>query len=262
MRPPRLQLAGLLLLFAGCFEYSPHEIPDEEHERDLHAKAVERLASQPARAPLQFAVVGDTQLHFDGALRVVEDVNRRGGAAFVIQVGDFTHLGLSAEYRLMNDVFRKLQVPYFVVVGVHDLLGSGKHIYREMFGPYDFAFTHARTRFVLIDTNAPEYGFDGSAPDLAWLAEQLAPTAEFDRALVFAHVDPESTDFDPALEEPYLALLREANVALSFHGHAHRLQIYDRDGMRFYIAPAVDDRSYFWVTEQPDGTLAVEVVSF
>ena len=261
MRAPRLQLAGLVCLLASCLEYSPHEIPDREHERDLHAKGVERLRSAPEVAPLQFAVVGDTQLHFDDALRVVEHVNQRGGAAFVVQVGDFTHLGLASEFRLMNDVLRKLDVPYFVAVGVHDLLGSGKHVFESMFGPYDFAFTYARTRLVFVDTNAPEYGFDGTAPDLAWLAEQLAPSPEFDRAVVFAHIDPESTDFDALLVEGYFRALIDAGVSVAFHGHAHHFREYQRGAVRLFTAPEVGD-GYLWVTEQPDGPFDVEVVRF
>jgi 3',5'-cyclic AMP phosphodiesterase CpdA len=246
----------------ACLEFSPHELPDGDHEKDLHAKGVERLLSQPPIAPLQFAVVGDTQLHFDDAQRLVDDVNRRGGSAFVVQVGDLTHVGLSAEYSLMNDVFRDLRTPYFVAIGNHDHLGSGDRAFTEMFGPHDFAFTYARTRFVFVDTNAPEFGFDGTAPDLAWLAEQLAPKPDFDRAVVFAHIGPDSSDFDPSLVEAFVATLRDANVAVSFHGHLHTFGAYERDGVRYYTAAHVKEGTYLWVTEGPGGNLDVEVVSF
>jgi hypothetical protein len=262
VRSPRLPLASLLLLAAACLEFSPHELPDGDDEKDLHAKAVERLLSQPAAAPLQFAVVGDTQLHFDDSQRLVDDVNRRGGSAFVVQVGDLTHVGLSAEYSMMNDVFGDLRTPYFVAIGNHDHLGSGKHVFKEMFGPHDFAFTYARTRFVFVDSNAPEFGFDGTAPDLGWLAEQLAPGPDFDRAVVFAHIGPDSSDFDPALADDFVAILRDANVAVSFHGHLHTLGSFEREGVLFYTAAHVKEGTYLWVTERADGNFGVEVVTF
>ena len=99
----------------------------------------------------------------------------------------------------MNDLFRRLPVPYFVVIGNHDHLGNGEEIYERMFGPQDFAFTWARTRFVFLDTCSIEEAYDGTVPDLATLAVNLAPSPDHERAFLFAHVKPESTDFDPRL---------------------------------------------------------------
>jgi 3',5'-cyclic-AMP phosphodiesterase len=265
-RPPRGRarrgaLAAAVIVAAGCLEYSPHQLPTSGSERDLHRKALERLAAAPPPAVLRFAVVGDTQLFFDDAERAIASLAARDDLAFVVQVGDFTHVGLWPEFRIMNDLFRRLPVPYFVVVGIHDLLGNGDEIYERMFGPLDLAFDYAGTQFIFLDTNSREYGFDGRVPDLAWLEAQLAPGPGTDRIVVFGHCRAESGDFDPALRAPFSALLRGAGVDLTIHGHDHAYSAGEHEGVPFVVADAVDGRSYLVVTATPAG-FEVERVGF
>jgi Icc protein len=258
----RTALAALCLCAASCLEWSPHELPSHETERNLNRKAIARLLATPPPTELRFALLGDTQLELDATKDAVAALNRREDLSFVAQLGDFTHFGSSAEYRLTNDLLRELRVPYFVVIGVHDMLGNGRDFYREMFGPFDLSFTYARARFVLVDTNGVEYGFDGSAPDLAWLAEQLVPGPDVDRSFVLAHIEPGHMDFDPVLTERYFTLLRDRGVSASFHGHAHSFRTFDREGVLYVVTDAMDRRSYALVTISADGGVAVERVAF
>jgi 3',5'-cyclic AMP phosphodiesterase CpdA len=239
----------------GCLEYSPNATPDE---RDLHRKAAERLQSQQPPEVLRFAVVGDTQGDFDEAEEIVGLLRRRDDLSLVIQLGDFTHLGLAPEYQLMHDIFRRLPVPYFVVIGAHEYFANGWHIYSRMFGPKDFAFTFARTRFILFDSNSVEFAFDGTVPDLAFVAAQLAPSPDHDRAFLFSHADPLSPDWDDRLRETYFALLRDAGVEASFHAHSHEPGEFERDGVHYFVAGAVDKRTYLVVTAPPDGPAQIE----
>jgi 3',5'-cyclic AMP phosphodiesterase CpdA len=251
-------LALLAVAAAGCLEYSPHQLPTDEDERDLNRKAVERILSRPV-AGLRFAVVGDTQRSFDETERAVEAINRRDDVQFVVQVGDFTNVGLWLEFRLMNEIFSRLRVPYLVVMGNHDLFGNGRAIYEAMFGPTDFAFTHGRVRFVLFDSVIAD---DGSAPDVAWVAAQLAPSAGHDRALTFSHVAPGEVGFDPALTAPLLEAMVGGGVDLSMHGHLHRYRPFERGGVRMVIADSVDHLSYLVVSQRADGGFDFEKVDF
>jgi hypothetical protein len=148
-----------------------------------------------------------------------------------------------------------------VVIGAHEHLGNGRDIYASMFGARELAFTYARTRFLLFDSNSREFGFAGAVPDLAWLASSLARDGTWDLAVLFSHVEPSSSDFDPALEEPYLALVRGA-AAVSFHAHEHRFVFEEREGVPIYVADAVDHRSILVVTVRDGGAYEVERVHF
>jgi 3',5'-cyclic-AMP phosphodiesterase len=247
---------------AACFEFSPHELPTERSDEGVHWKSLEALASIPPQVALRFAVVGDTQRSFSEAREIVSAVNRRGDVAFLVQAGDFTHLGLTFEFEKMNEVFRELRVPYFVVVGTHDLLGNGRAVYEHMFGPLDFAFTYARVRWVLLNTCSREFAFAPDVPDLAWLAAQLAPDAAHDRAVVFGHVAPNGPDFNAALRDPYYALLREAGVSLTVFAHAHDFEVFEEFGVTLVIADSAEHRSFVIVTLLPDGGFDIERVFF
>lgn len=247
-------------MLAGCFEFSPYEIPFRG--RNLRAENLAALETRPAPAPLRFAVVGDVQGWYDEAYDAVRFLNGIPGLAFVVQVGDFTDLGRSYEYKLMAEVFGALAVPWFPVVGNHDLLGNGGTIFDEVFGPRNTDFTCGRTRFVFVDTNSREYGFNGAVPDLAWLGSRLAPSPDHDRTVVVSHVGPWSEDFDPALRDRFVATVSGAHVAVALHGHDHYFATYDLAGIPAFVADAVVNRTVLLVEEQPSGALEVRRVSF
>lgn len=251
-----------LVLAAACLEYSPHQLPTDPDEQDLNRKAVERIVSRPVER-LCFAVVGDTQRAFEEAEDLVAALNGRDDVQFVVQLGDFTNLAVWLEFRLMNDVFARLRVPYLVVVGFHDLYGNGGAIFEAMFGPTDFAFTHGRARFVLFDSNSYPHGYDGTVPDVPWIEAALAPDAGHDRAFAFSHIAPGGGEhFDDRLTEPLLKVLATGGVELSFHGHAHLFDSYERDGVRIVIADSIEHRSFVLVSQRADGGFDFERVEF
>jgi 3',5'-cyclic AMP phosphodiesterase CpdA len=244
----------------GCLSFSPHEVPLSG--RNLREENVAALGAAPAPALLRFAVVGDVQGRYDEAEDAVRLLNEVDGLAFVVQVGDFTDLGRSYEFELMTRVFEALEVPWFVVVGNHDLLGNGGAIFDALLGPRNSDFTFARTRFVLLDTNSREYGLDGTVPDLGWLASRVAPSADHDRVVVFSHVGPWSSDFDPALRDAFVSQLGSAGVSLSVHGHEHAYAAHDCAGVRCLVVDAVDKRTVLLVEELPSGHLEVRTVGY
>ncbi|MGC3996416.1 MAG: metallophosphoesterase [Anaeromyxobacter sp.] len=255
-----MRVVGAVLLAgaAGCFQLSPHDLPELQ---DHNLRAVERLAATPIEGPLRFVLIGDTQREFDAAAAFVEAVNRRGDVHFVVELGDFTNTGLTFEWEAMRRVFDGLRMPWLAVIGNHDFLANGRLIYEHMFGPRNLAFTVAGVRLVLLDTNSREAGFPQDVPDLAWLEAQLAPDGAHDRSAVLGHVGPNSEDLREDLKPGYRALLREAG-APGFHAHGHKYEAYEQDGARFYTADAVGHGSYLLVTAGPGGGFEVERVFF
>jgi hypothetical protein len=258
----RCASAWLALAAAGCLAYSPHDLPTDAADEDVHERSLAALAGLPPPVPLRFAVIGDVQRFFEEAREFVQAANARGDLAFVVQAGDFTHLGLTFEFEAMNRVFRGLAVPYFVVVGNHDLIGNGRALYEHMFGPLDFAFTYARLRVVLLNTNSREFAFPPDVPNLAWLADRLAPGPDHDLAVVICHVAPNAGDFNASLAQPYRAVLRAAGVTLSINAHGHLFERHEEADLTFVTADSAEHRSYLVVTVLPAGGLEVERVFF
>lgn len=258
----RILAAVLLALAPGCLEYGPHVITLDGSERGLHARALGALAAADpgagARA-VRFALVADSHLAYEEAEAAVAHLNARGDLDFVVHLGDLTHVGLVQEFRRMNAVLARLGVPYLVVVGNHDLLGTGGETYARMFGSRELAFTFGGVRFVLFDSNSRQEGFPGDVPDLAWVAAQVG---ESDGPVVLlSHVPPGTSDFDPRLVDRYDALLERGGIA-SFHGHEHRPREEVRRGAAVWICANLERRSYLVATLGEGGALEVERVSF
>lgn len=253
----------LLLCLTQCelFPFSPNEVRLDEEQRDQTAKNLRKLAKVEPSDPFRIALMADGQWDLTEARDAVRDLNKRDDIAFVAHGGDITQMGLAKEYRWMNESFRRLKVPFFTVVGNHDLLANGKAIYEAMYGPTDYVFDFGRTRFVFLDNNSREYDFNGKNPDLDFLQDALPADGSYERAVVVSHTPPWSPDMDPELVPRFVEILREGGVVLSLHGHVH--QFADEapygDGVRYVVADDLLSRSYLVITIGSSGTFVEKV---
>ncbi len=263
--------AGAALLLAGVmsscswFEFSPiaADVPFEQYNE----QALARLrASPPPTDTTCFVLTGDTQRFFDETTDFVASVNEQPGVQFVIHAGDITDFGIAWEYRQMHEIFGKLRVPYLAVIGNHDLLANGPTIYQRLYGPTDFSFIYGGHKFIFLDDNGREYGFQRNIPDLDWLRRELTTdTAAFRDALIVAHIPPFDADFDPRFAAGYRELVSASGrVRLSMHGHKHSLLQYgeyDGDGIPYLLPGSVEKRTYAIVKLWPGGG-AITRISF
>ncbi|HZK08610.1 MAG TPA: metallophosphoesterase [Bacteroidales bacterium] len=221
---------GCLMLTSSCsdlFDYSPYLIDFDDANTDVNRKNIDRLKNKAATDTITIAFTGDTHNYFDELHDFVEKVNSDSRIDFVFHVGDIADFGLPKQYLWGNDYLSKLKVPYLVAIGNHDLVSNGKDAYEVMFGALDFSFVYQRIRFIFLNTNSREFAFNQQVPDLAWLAERLQPSNNFDKAVIICHVPPDDGDFDSNLiNEFYATIAQNKNVVMLVHGHQHHHEVY------------------------------------
>lgn len=209
------------------FDYSHYAIDFSEENRNVNQKNIEKLILHESDDTLTIAFTGDTHRFFDQTDEFVKKVNQNPAIDFVIHVGDMADFGLPKQYTWGNSYLLKLNFPYLVVVGNHDLVGNGLTAYTEMFGELNFSFIYDSLKFIFINTNGLEFKFNGEVPDVKWLDAQLRPNNDFSKAVVIFHVPPMNCDFDSSLETAFQkALAQNNNVLFTVHGHLHGHEIY------------------------------------
>ena len=264
-----LALTTGLVLLSGCelIEFSPNQTSTPAAYADLTAKNLATLARKtlPAGDTLRFVFTGDSQRFYSEAEDLVASVNQQPGISFLVVAGDISDFGLGREMRWVHDKLKKLTVPYLTVVGNHDHAGNGRQIYQEVFGPLDYVFTYAGTRFVMLNTNGREYRFDGSVPNIGWLQQQLADTVGVKRQVVVNHVPPMDEDFDRQLEQPYVQALKAApRVALALNGHRHDFGIDQPygEGLTLINSYSFEKRRYVILTLWGNNPFKLKTIDF
>ncbi|GAB2944616.1 metallophosphoesterase [Hymenobacter coalescens] len=270
LRRGLMALTGLWLL-AGCdlIEFSPNETRTPEAYRDLTRKNLERLQQQSnpmGGDTLRFVFIGDSQRFYEEAEPFVQSVNQQRGVAFVAIAGDISDFGLIREMRWVHDRLKKLRVPYLTVIGNHDHVANGREAYQKVYGPLNYSFEYGATRFVFVDTNGREYGFNGRVPDVSWVQQALSsPAPGIKRQVVMSHVPPHDADFDPQLEMPYVQALSNApRIAFELNGHKHDFGFgypYE-NGLPFINSYSFEKRQYVVLTVWGAGEFKLDKVQY
>ncbi|MCU4165742.1 metallophosphoesterase family protein [Carboxylicivirga caseinilyticus] len=213
------------------FDYSPYVIDFSDNEKQVHLKNLNKLIEQNTNDDtLRIAFTGDSHRFYDELNAFTQAVNSKNfeqAIDLVIHVGDLADFGLPLQYQWGNNILKQLEIPYFVVVGNHDLVGNGLSAYKEMFGTIDLSFIYRGIKFIFLNTNSREFNFDGSVPNLKWLNNEIQPSPDFTFAIVIFHVPPGDADFDTVLESDFEEILSlHNNVIFTAHGHLHGYEYY------------------------------------
>jgi 3',5'-cyclic AMP phosphodiesterase CpdA len=260
-----------IIVFASCekaFDYSPYVIDFDEENSNLNNKNIATIAKQQNDdSVITIAFTGDTHRFFDEFDEFVNSVNKLNKSKqvdFVIHVGDIADFGLPKQYIWGNSYLLKLDVPYFVVIGNHDLVSNGGDAYHEMFGQYDFSFIYDSVKFIAINTNSLEFDNNGNVPNITWLDEQLQPNSSFRKAVVLFHVAPMHSEFDPNLIDAFnQTLAKYHNVLFVAHGHMHdySVSIPYNNGVSFVNVFGIEHNK-FNIIEIENDTFKVDTFSF
>ncbi|REJ81728.1 MAG: metallophosphoesterase [Bacteroidetes bacterium] len=216
----------IIFLSCGKFEFSPNEVRIKPEYRDLNAKAIYKILNGGNKQSYKIGFIGDTQRFYADVSEFTEVINQIQDIDFVIVSGDLSDFGLLREYEWMHERLSRMSFPYLAVIGNHDILANGDEVFREMYGPLDFSFIHDSVKYIFVNTNGLEYGFNGNVPDMNWLDAELQTGDEVRDILVICHVAPYDRDFDPALSNQFAnAMARSEKLLLVMHGHNHNFQI-------------------------------------
>jgi len=259
-----LVLSIFLLSCEKTFTYNANEIQIEEKDRDQNTKNLERLRSKPQNGSFNFIVISDTQRFYEELDDFVEKVNSYPNISFVVVNGDITDFGLRSEYLWISQRLQKLSFPFFVVIGNHDMLGNGRELYKQMYGPENFGFSFSGHKFIVLNSNSQEVGHNGSLPDTTWLQQELSATPSQQKIFIISHIAPFSGDFDRSLEQAYVRILtNNGNVIHSIHGHegiSYSGQPYGPP-VNYLVVNSIKERSFVLIKVDTNDT-EVEKVLF
>lgn len=259
-----IDTVGLLLLAivlcSSCsdvFDVHPYAV-DFDGETDINARHSARITRDClGNDTLRVVVMSDTQGWYDEMEDMVDHINAQGKADFVIHGGDLTNYGSTKEYVMQRGILDRLDMPYVVILGNHDCLGTGEETYKKMFGPTNFSFIAARVKFVCLNTNALEGNDDDAIPDMAFLEGELVRDGSlYDRTVVCMHAPPLCEQFNnDRLQEFHQYLHRFPGLLFCTAGHLHRNDIFSPldDGISYFVSESANRRSYLLFTITPEG---------
>lgn len=218
------------------------------------------------RDSMRFVLISDTQRWYDETNDAVKSINQRGDIDFVVHCGDISDFGVTKEFELQRDILLKLKVPFVVLLGNHDCLGTGEDAYVYIFGNPDFSFTAGDTHFVCLNTNAFEYDYSTAVPDFSFIKQDYESVPETVRRTVVAmHAQPTSDQFNNNVSDLFESEIRKyPQLAFCMCGHGHKTQINDLygDGVLYYECAAAKSREYIVFTLKNDGSYDSEVVKY
>jgi Icc-related predicted phosphoesterase len=256
---------AFLVLLSSCkkfIKYNANEIRLDEKYRNLNPKNIDNLKSKAPKDSFRFIVISDSQRSYDELDDFVKKANSYDDISFVVLNGDITDFGLPNEYLWITERMQKLSFPFIVVIGNHDMLGNGREIYKQMFGPENFSFSYSGYRFIFSNSNSREATRNELLPDTSWLKREVSSTAVQEKIFVFAHLAPFSGDFDRALEPAYARMLTESGkVEYSIHGHEGvfiSTQAYGPP-VNYLVVNSLNKRTYLLINVNRDGIKAEQL---
>src|SRR5713226_5242839 len=184
-------------------------------------------------------------------LSLVEEVNRLmvDSLSFAYLPGDNADHGKVEEYELVRKGLDRLKLPWFAIMGDHDVHPKSHDNFLQFMMPDAFyRFEVGSYRFFALDARACDAPrvFDISREQLSWLREELElATAAQKRSVLFLHCYPSELGKSSA---PLRNLIKGYGVLLVDMGHTHYNEIAN-DGLTLYTAT----RSTGQIEEGPVG---------
>lgn len=249
----------ILLITWGCniIDIHPYAVKPKG-EKDINAKNIQRIESScKDKQTIRFVTMGDSQRWYDETKDFVKHLNNRNDIDFVIHGGDMTDFGVTDEFVWQRDIMNGLKVPYVVILGNHDCLGTGEQTYKTLFGEENFSFIAGKVKFVCLNTNAIEYDYSHPIPDFDYIEKEMTTRSdEFEKTVVSMHARPLAEQFNNNVAKVFHRYVTEfPKLQFCTAAHDHRVTAEDifKDGVMYYGSDCMKRRSYLVFTIKPEG---------
>lgn len=258
-------LSCLLLVGCDLIDYHPYDVRISG-ETDVNAHNIEKIEVKcKGKTTIRFVTMGDSQRWYDETEEFVNEINKRDDIDFVIHGGDISDFGLTKEFLWQRDIMNKLKVPYVVLIGNHDSLGTGEETYKAVFGPTNFSFIAGNVKFVCLNTNALEYDYSEPIPDFTFMEKELTDReGEFEKTVVSMHAQPFADVFNHNVAKVFQHYVNQypgIQFCTAAHDHSHDDRVLFDDGMHYIISDCMKHRSYLVFTITPEN-YKYELVEF
>jgi len=186
--------------------------------------------------PWKFAHVTDTHVGSETGAedlkRTVHDINNNPELEFVILTGDVTEFGADKELRLSKSILKKLNKPWYIVPGNHDMCWSesGGNSFRTVFGSETFSFKHNGILFLGTNCGPNMRMSPGQIPreNIVWLDSVLKATPK-STPIIFVNHYPQDSSLNNWYES--IDRLKTHNTQLILCGHGHNNHLLNFEGI-------------------------------
>ena len=261
-----IAIAVIGVTSCDLIDYHPYDTR-VEGKHYINSTNIARIeAACKGRKAIKFVLISDTQRWYDETRDAVNSINGQPGVDFVIHCGDISDFGATREFTLQRDILEKLKMPYVVLLGNHDCLGTGADTFRYVFGEPNFAFNAGDTHFLCINSNAFEYDYSTDIPDFKFIeTDRDALPAEVTRTVVAMHAQPTSEQFNNNVAKLFeWEIGKYPGLSFCMCGHGHKTQSNDLfgDGILYYECGAAKHREYVIFTLNSDGSYEYQTVNY
>jgi predicted phosphodiesterase len=226
------------------------------------------LRTTEAARDFTFLAFGDIQRGLPRFGDVVEVLNARPDAEFIVVMGDLTNVSTEPEFDAIERAFDTIRLPMVLTPGNHDAYRS--FAFQERFGRANYSCVARGVRFTSLDSS------NAGLSETGWRLYDEALEAGKDQPhVVFSHIPATETfgvrsgQWNSRVEaRRFVASTASAGVDLILFGHLHTLDRYELGGVPTVIsggAGALEERldgidRHVLEVRVTNGQPAVEVV--
>ncbi|MBW1703948.1 MAG: metallophosphoesterase [Deltaproteobacteria bacterium] len=164
-----------------------------------------------------FSVFGENRYSkfiFENLLKIID---HDPDIVFAISLGDMVSRGRKYKYaNFLKQVRDNLSIPLITTMGNRELLGRGRALYHDIFGPSYYSFHIGKNYFMVLD-DAGNEDFDLMQKD-GWLETELQNSQQYNTRIVFMHTplyDPKGENHQHCLTDK--SAKTPANLFLKYH---------------------------------------------